>query len=260
MYSSPHDALRALEWSIAVGADEALADDGYDRFAANAARSAASAEIAGAQPGLSAPPTVTLAQQVVEDAKTMAAAANTLDELRAAMESFEGCSLKTTAMRLVFADGAPGAKLMLIGEAPGRDEDMQGRPFVGKSGQLLDRMLAAIGLDRTSVYIANLIPWRPPGNRTPTPQEVQICLPFIQRHIELAQPQMLMFLGAASAQAMTGASEGIMRLRGRWLDYSLNGRTLRALPSLHPAYLLRNPRDKRLSWMDMLAVKQELGL
>lgn len=260
MYIAPDDALRMLEWSIAMGADEAVSEEGFDRFAVPATRGKGNAATApqGEQPA-PAVAHVNLHQQAVSDAKAMAAACRTLEELRATMEQFEGCALKPSAMKLVFADGNPQARLMLVGEAPGRDEDIQGLPFVGKSGQLLDRMLAGIGLDRTSVYIANVVPWRPPGNRTPTPQEVQICLPFIIRHIELVSPQALMFLGAASAQALTGASEGIMRLRGRWLDYNMAGKVIRALPTLHPAYLLRNPLAKRMSWMDLLAVKQELS-
>ncbi len=192
-------------------------------------------------------------------AREAARSAASLDELRAALERFEGCNLRTTAKRLVFADGDPQARVMLVGEAPGRDEDEQGLPFVGRSGRLLDRILAAIGLDRTSVYIANVVPWRPPGNRTPTPQETEICKPFVARQIELVDPDVLVFLGGASAAALAGATEGILRLRGRWLDYDAGTRRIRALATLHPAYLLRQPIQKRLAFRDFLALKRALG-
>jgi len=192
-------------------------------------------------------------------AREAAGRAASLDELRAALERFDGCNLRTTAKRLVFADGNPRARVMLIGEAPGREEDEQGLPFVGRSGRLLDRMLAAIGLDRTSVYIANVVPWRPPGNRTPTPQETEICKPFIARQIQLVDPDVLVFLGGAAAAAIAGTSEGILRLRGRWLDHDGGGRRIRALATLHPAYLLRQPIQKRLAFRDFLALKRALA-
>jgi DNA polymerase len=183
----------------------------------------------------------------------------TLDELRAALDQFEGCALRTTATQLVFADGNPQARLMLVGEAPGKDEDIEGLPFVGRSGQLLNRMLAAIGLDRTGVYIANIIPWRPPGNRTPTPQESQICLPFIRRQIELVDPDVLVCLGGPSATALLGIKEGITKTRGRWFKYDTGRREIRAMPTFHPAFLLRSPLNKRLAWRDFLAVKKALA-
>jgi uracil-DNA glycosylase len=183
----------------------------------------------------------------------------TLDNLRAALNAFDGCALKGTAKQLVFADGNPEARIMLVGEAPGRDEDIEGRPFVGRSGKLLDRMLAAIGLDRTSVYIANIIPWRPPGNRTPTPQESQICLPFIQRQIELADPDILVCLGGPSAQTLLGIKDGITKIRGRWFSYDTGTREIRAMPTFHPAFLLRSPLQKRLAWRDFLAIKKALA-
>ena len=161
----------------------------------------------------------------------------------------------------MFADGTPGSRVMLVGEAPGGDEDRVGRPFVGRAGQLLDRMLRAIGLDRGKVYIANVVPWRPPGNRTPTPQETQACLPFIKRQIELAAPEILVCLGASSAQTLLGVKEGITRARGTWFDYRCDdGRILRSLATFHPAYLLRQPAQKRLAWMDMRALARELGV
>jgi uracil-DNA glycosylase family 4 len=190
-------------------------------------------------------------------AREAASTAATLDDLRAILERFEGCALRTTAKQLVFSDGNPQARVMLVGEAPGRDEDIQGLPFVGRSGKLLDLMLAAIGLDRTSVYIANIVPWRPPGNRTPTPQESQICLPFIRRQIELADPDLLVCLGGPSAQSLLGVKEGIMRTRGRWFPYQ-SGREIRAIATFHPAFLLRSPLQKRIAWRDFLAIKKVL--
>lgn len=188
-------------------------------------------------------------------AQQLAAKADTIAALKDAIASFDGCNLKFTAKNLVFADGNPEAELMLVGEAPGRDEDIQGLPFVGKSGQLLDRMLGAIGRDRNAVYISNILPWRPPGNRTPTTQEVAMCLPFIARHIELVRPKKLVFLGGSSAKALLNVSTGIMRLRGQWHDYILPDQTtIAAMPTLHPAYLLRNPAHKRHIWNDLLHV------
>ena len=192
------------------------------------------------------------------EAREAARGAPTLEALRGILEKFDGCALKATATRLVFADGTPGSRVMLIGEAPGRDEDIQGLPFVGRSGKLLDRMLAAIGLDCSSVYIANVVPWRPPGNRTPTPQETQICLPFIKRQIELANPDILVCLGGPSATTLLGIREGITKSRGRWFKFDTGAREIRALPTFHPAFLLRSPLQKRLAWRDFLAVKKAL--
>ena len=191
-------------------------------------------------------------------AREAARSAATLDELRAILDRFDGCALKATASQLVFADGNPGARLMLVGEAPGRDEDIEGLPFVGRSGKLLDLMLKAIGLDRTQAYIANIVPWRPPGNRTPTPVETQICLPFIQRQIELCDPDVLVTVGQPSTGALLGI-QGIMKNRGRWFTYHTGTRDIRAMPMLHPAYLLRSPIAKRLAWRDMLAIKKALA-
>jgi uracil-DNA glycosylase len=192
-------------------------------------------------------------------AREAARSAASLDELRAMMAGFQGCALRVTATQLVFADGNPQARVMFVGEAPGRDEDLAGLPFVGRSGKLLDRMLTAIGLDRTAAYIANIIPWRPPGNRTPTPQESQICLPFILRQIELADPDVLVCLGGPSSQALLGFKDGIRRTRGRWMSFDTGKREIRAMATFHPAYLLRSPLEKRLAWRDFLAVKQALA-
>ncbi|MEJ1157798.1 uracil-DNA glycosylase [Prosthecomicrobium sp. N25] len=196
--------------------------------------------------------------QAVMAAREAARSARSLDELRDILAGFEGCNLRLTARRLVFADGNPQGRLMFVGEAPGREEDEQGLPFVGRSGQLLDRMLKAIGLDRSGAYIANVVPWRPPGNRTPTPQETEICKPFILRQIELADPDVLVFLGGASASAIVGTTEGILKLRGKWLTHRTGQREIRALATLHPAYLLRQPLQKRLAWRDFLALKEAL--
>jgi DNA polymerase len=192
-------------------------------------------------------------------ARQAAASAASLDVLRAIIERFEGCALRFTAKQLVFADGNPQARVMFVGEAPGRDEDIAGRAFVGRSGQLLDRMMAAIGLDRTAAYIANVVPWRPPGNRTPTPQETQICLPFIKRQIELADPDILVCLGGPSAAALLGMTEGIRRSRGRWRVYHTGRREIRAIATFHPAYLLRTPLEKRFAWRDFQAIRAALA-
>jgi uracil-DNA glycosylase len=192
-------------------------------------------------------------------AREAAKAATSLDELREILLRFEGCALRTTATHLVFADGNPQARVMFVGEAPGRDEDIAGLPFVGRSGKLLDRMMAGIGLDRKSAYIANIVPWRPPGNRTPTPQESAICLPFLLRQIELANPDVLVCLGNPSTQTLLNTKEGITRARGRWFIYHTGTREIRAMPTLHPAYLLRQPLSKRLAWRDFLAIKKALA-
>ena len=246
------DAAEALRWWHESGVDLALDETPHDRFAAPPPRPAAPA---AAAPPLARAPALAAAatapNEAARNAWELAEAAQTLDELRAALDSFAGCGLKATATQLVFADGAAGSKVMLVGEAPGADEDRIGKPFVGKAGQLLDRMLAAIGLDRTGVYIANVVPWRPPGNRTPTLQETTICLPFIRRQIELANPRLLVCMGNSSAQTLLGLKEGITRTRGQVFDYPLSGATIiKAMPMFHPAYLLRQPAQKRLAWRD----------
>jgi DNA polymerase len=191
-------------------------------------------------------------------AREQAESAQSLEELRARLAGFDGCALKNSATQLVFADGAPDARIMIVGEGPGAEEDRIGRPFVGRAGQLLDKMLEAIGLDRAKVYIANVVPWRPPGNRTPTPQELALCLPFIRRQIELVAPDFLVLLGASAAQTLLGEKEGIMRLRGHWRDYPCGDKVIRALPMLHPAYLLRAPMKKAQAWRDLRALKHAL--
>lgn len=271
---SADDARALLDWYAAMGVDVALDETPQDRYAESAARAVSRAAVAQAAPQSApaqfapapatprpAPPASALLASPDESAtaaREAAASAKTLDELRAILESFDGCGLKATASRTVFSDGAPGARLMLVGEAPGREEDLSGLPFVGRSGQLLDRMLAAIGIDRTSAYIANVIPWRPPGNRTPTPQETETCLPFVRRQIELAAPDVLVALGGAAAQSLFRAKDGILKLRGRWLDYEVGGRRIRAMATLHPAYLLRSPAQKALVWRDLKAIREAL--
>lgn len=194
-----------------------------------------------------------------EDARALAASAKTISELRQALEGYNGCNLRHSAKSLVFADGNPEADVMFIGEAPGRDEDLQGLPFVGRAGQLLDRMLAAIGLDRESAYITNMIFWRPPGNRTPAPHEIELCRPFIERHVALAAPKVVVLLGNVAAKSLLGTEKGILSLRGSWMEYTAGGVSIPAMPTLHPAYLLRNPAQKRLAWADLLALRARLN-
>jgi uracil-DNA glycosylase len=217
-------------------------------------QSNAPASLVGAGPAAVVPD-----REIVGAARNLAATAATLEDLRKCLETFDGCNLKLTAKKLVFADGNPSAKLMFIGEAPGRDEDLQGKPFVGRSGQLLDSMLDAIGLDRSSAYITNVVPWRPPGNRTPTPQETEICKPFIQRQIELVDPDILVFLDAASAKTLLGVQDGIRKMRGRWMSFPGKGREISAIATYHPEYLLRSPLEKRLAWRDFLSIKSRLS-
>jgi DNA polymerase len=192
-------------------------------------------------------------------ARAQAKSAATLQDLRAILDRFEGCALRNTATQLVFADGNPQSRVMFVGEAPGRDEDLEGLPFVGRSGKLLDRMMAAIGLDRTTAYIANIVPWRPPGNRTPTPQESAICLPFLLRQIELADPDVLVCLGGPSAQTLLNVKDGITKTRGRWFNFHTGTREIKAMPTFHPAFLLRSPLQKRFAWRDFLAIKKALA-
>ncbi len=273
-YSNPAELLA---WYVELGVDTALEETPMDRLSAPVSpvpdapktaytpgeedeerperRNAPALPRTIIQP---ASQTVATPEELSRAATEAAQAANTLDELRAALESFEGCNLRKTATQLVFSDGTPGARVMLVGEAPGRDEDIQGKPFVGRSGQLLDRMLAAIELDRSSVYIANVVPWRPPGNRTPTPQETAACRPFISRQIELANPDFLICLGAPSAAELLGNKVGILKFRGQWKTYETGQRPIRAMATLHPAYLLRQPLQKRLAWRDLLALRAAL--
>lgn len=192
-------------------------------------------------------------------ARTAAGQVASLSQLEAALRGFDGCGLKATAKSLCLYRGAERARVMLIGEAPGRDEDLAGKPFVGPAGQLLDRMLASIGLGEASVHITNVVYWRPPGNRTPTPQETTVCRPFLDRQIGLVEPDFIVPLGGAAAKALLDVAEGIMRVRGRWHSLQLGGRDVRVLATLHPAYLLRTPAAKRLAWRDLLTLKAALA-
>lgn len=256
------DSIAALlEWYVANGVDTALEEEPVDRLAPPrmpAAPEAIRPVAAAVAAAVAVPSGQTSDDSGSLAARSLARGATTLEALRAALESFEGCALRQTAKSLVFADGNPAGRVMLVGEAPGREEDLQGLPFVGRSGQLLDRMLAAIGLTRDDVYIANVVPWRPPGNRTPTPEETALCRPFIERQIELADPDVLVCLGGAAAKELLATTEGILRLRGQWRTYDTGRRTIRAMATLHPAYLLRQPLQKRLVWRDLLALRAVL--
>lgn len=257
-----------LAFYLEAGVDCALAEEPVNRLAepdappAAVIRESAPARVVreapAAVPAVPRSETAPAPEAAIASAREAARTAPTLEALRALLENFEGCALKNTATRLVFADGNPEARIMFVGEAPGRDEDIEGLPFVGRSGKLLDRMIAAIGLDRSKAYIANVIPWRPPGNRTPTPQETQICLPFIQRQIELVNPDVLVTLGNPSTQTLLSTRDGIMKTRGKWFDYDTGTRSIRAMATFHPAYLLRSPSYKRMSWQDLRAIAKAL--
>ena len=259
MPAADEKAARALlDWYRAMGVDEAIGEEPVDCFAAAVGLKPAprpAPEPRRATP----PPRVAPRAASASSVRGIGAEVSTLGELQELVARFDGCSLKRTAKSLCFARGSEQARIMMIGEAPGRDEDLQGKPFVGRAGQLLDRMLAAIGLTEEHVYITNTVYWRPPGNRTPTPEEIEACAPFLARQIELLSPSVLVLLGGAAAKTILGTSEGIMRLRGKWLSYSCAGRDLPALATLHPAYLLRNPEQKRLAWRDLLSLRAALA-
>jgi uracil-DNA glycosylase family 4 len=238
-----------LAWYEAMGVDAAVADEPFDAFAAALPPGRRTEAGAGSR---------SMATPSPLSRRRLGAEAATLAELEALVAAFDGCALKRTAKSLCFKRGSDTARIMLIGEAPGRDEDLQGKPFVGRAGQLLDRMLAAIGLGEADVYITNTVYWRPPGNRTPSPEEIQACAPFLARQIELVSPRMLVLLGGAAAKTLLGASEGIMRLRGKWLTYSCAVGDVPALATLHPAFLLRQPEQKRLAWRDLMLLKAAL--
>jgi uracil-DNA glycosylase family 4 len=274
--------IAALAWQVEAGADEAIGEvagvryrDARDAVEVQAPAQTAPAPRVSAAASPAAParaaairppepaargPRLEPATETTRAARELAAAARTVEELEDALKAFDGCPLKDTATNLVFGDGNPHAEVMLIGEAPGADEDRQGKPFVGVSGQLLDRMMAWIGLDRQRFYITNILYWRPPGNRQPTASEIAACLPFVERHIEIVDPEILVFVGGSSAKTLLGRSEGIMRLRGQWFQYQ-SARMARPVPATaiyHPAYLLRAPAQKREAWRDLLALKQRL--
>ena len=277
------DLIAYLDFHVEAGADAVLDERPHDRFSEadapaptlRAPRRAAAPRTAdqppgapgnslvpppGAPPPAAAPRTFGRAasaqpDEAASDARTRARQAKTLDELETILGDFDACPLRFTAKNLVFGDGNPEARVMFLGEAPGADEDRIGKPFMGRSGQLLDKMMAAIGLDRTSAYIGNIVPWRPPGNRNPTPQEVAVCRPFVERQIELVDPDILVCLGAPATQTLTGTKDGILRTRGRLFPYTLPNREVKLLATLHPAFLLRQPVQKRLAWRDFRALR-----
>jgi DNA polymerase len=256
---SPAEVLR---WYVDAGVDEAIGDVPVDRFVAPATPmpviASAPAAVAAPRPTFTPSAPARPAPPAVAGATSahLAAGAGSVEELRAAVEAYDGCGLKQFASRTVFSDGNPNSRLMVIGEAPGGDEDRQGKP----SGQMLDKMLAGIGYTRDNAYITNVVFWRPPGNRKPTAEEVALCLPFVERHIALVSPEVLLFVGGLAASTLLANPQGITRLRGRWHDFSTPGlsRPVPAMPTFHPAYLLRTPQQKRLVWRDLLTVKHKL--
>jgi len=266
------DLEALLRWYVDQGIDEAIGEDAIDRFAAPAPqptplpvqqRAPAAPTPIRPAPAAAAPPRGPVpieSPQLVEDARALAQRCNSVEELEAAVRAFEGCALKRTAKNTVFADGVAGSPVMVVGEAPGADEDRLGRPFVGVSGQLMDRMFDAIGMSRErDLYITNILFWRPPGNRTPTLAEQAICMAFTRRHIELARPKVLVLAGGTAAKSVLDTTEGIMRLRGKWTNLSLDdGSAVPTLPTFHPAYLLRTPASKRQSWSDLLSLDKKL--
>ena len=265
--SKGETALALLRWYVEMGADEAIGAKPVDRFTPLQVSEAPPAIVPAARPptpravATSPPSALTEALgEAAQSARRLAASANSVDALAAVIAGFDGCALKCTATNTVFADGNPTGPVMIIGEGPGADEDRIGRPFVGRAGQLLDRMLAAIGLDRSSVLITNVVYWRPPGNRTPTAAEIASCLPFVLRHIALVQPKVLVLAGGTAAGALLPQGQGITRLRGRWFDLAVPGldRPMPTLPMFHPSFLLRTPERKREAWRDLLSLRARL--
>lgn len=282
------DPLDDLAWLVDAGADEAIGNEPVNRLAGkpqtapsplvgegNLKSRAATSNWEGGTSRTSPPPsrvaarplphgegekkTDVAASDSIGTAIELAASCNSLEELKAALESFDGCPLKKGATNTVFADGTPRNRIMFIGEAPGRDEDRIGKPFVGRAGQLLDKMLASIGLSRMSnAYITNVLNWRPPDNRDPSPEEAAMCLPFLRRHIELVAPEIIVLLGAVAARHVLGKTDGIMRLRGKWLEYHAAGKMVPVMPTLHPAYLLRQPAHKKFAWRDLQMINDKV--
>ncbi|MDP2205952.1 MAG: uracil-DNA glycosylase [Alphaproteobacteria bacterium] len=263
--------FQLLQFYVDCGVDEVMGDETLDRtlipekilpMVAPSASTPSAAPLSGTVAAASAPADgVAGAIESMEEARTLAAAAQTLDELRAAIDSFKGLGIKRTATQMVFADGNPQARVMFVGEAPGADEDRIGRPFVGVSGQLLDKMLGSIGLSREeNAYISNVINWRPPGNRAPDDAEIALSLPFIRRHIELVNPAAVVFVGGVAAKALLETTQGITRLRGKWTDFEAPAlvQPIPAICMFHPAYLLRSPQQKSLAWADLLSLKNKL--
>lgn len=282
----PAEAAALLRFFVESGVTDGLGDEPVNRYelaasvpaksaaeSVSAGRPALSRRVPEGRPGFAGPagsspaaspaaiPLNAVPQDAVaqaENARAIAKSCETLEDLKNALARFDSCALKSTAKNLVFADGNPDAQIMLVGEAPGRDEDIEGKPFVGEAGHLLDRMLASINLDRSNTYITNMLPWRPPGNRPPTPAELAMCAPFVERHIELIAPKILLLVGAVSAKHLLGSANGIMQLRGNWSTVKLGRLEIPALPLFHPGYLLRQPAQKRLAWRDLLAFQAKL--
>jgi len=262
--------LELLHWYKHAGVDIALDDQPVDQFAAfkqqaekrrekpdpikTPLKSAALSKTPNQMSDAAIPD-----ENVIARARELATSASSLEELRNILTGFKGCNLRLSAKNMVFGEGNPTADIMLVGGAPDRDEDIQGLPFVGSPGQLLDKMLEAINLNREMAYIANVIPWRPPGNRTPTPAEIEICRPFIERQIELVAPKILILMGSTSAKMLLNTNEGILKLRGQWKKVPLQEGEIDTMPTLHPAYLLRQPVQKRLAWHDLLKVQEKMG-
>ena len=270
---APQDAAALLRWYVDHGIDETIGEEAIDRFALPPPTAVAAAPVAAPStpaaptpirapiaPPVARAPVPLESPQLAEDAREVSRRATTIAELEEAVRAFEGCALKRTAKNTVFADGVAGAPVMIVGEAPGADEDRLGKPFVGVSGQLMDRMFAAIGMSRErDLYITNILFWRPPGNRTPTLSEQAICLAFTRRHIELARPKVVVLAGGTAVKAVLNTTEGITRLRGKWTTLTLDdGSEVPVLPTFHPAYLLRTPASKRQSWADLLSLDKRL--
>ncbi len=283
---SDGEAAALLAWYVDAGVDEVIDETAADRMTVMKPSTAAASPALRSPPAdpsqISAPPAQTGVSQAprapspslegssaITAARDLAAAAESLEALEAAIAGFDGCPLKKTATNLVFGAGATDAAVMVVGEAPGADEDREGLPFVGVSGRLLDRMLASIGYDRTTIRITNILPWRPPGNRTPTPAEIALCLPFVERHVALVEPKVLIFVGGTAAKTMLRRSEGITRLRGRWFSYvpgvgsgptdDESGSAISARATFHPAFLLRSPQQKSRAWQDLLEIKSHMA-
>lgn len=286
--SSSYSPRELLLWYKDAGIDLALGDEPVDQFALskelaltrkkqtpkntvleNVSRPNELGTQSIGHRGTSVPQSVILAtgqassaampdENAVNEARQSAKTASSISDLRETMAGFKGCNLHLNAKNMVFADGNPAADIMLIGEAPGRDEDIQGLPFVGRSGRLLDSMLAAIKLERENIYLTNIIPWRPPGNRTPTVQEIEICRPFIERHIDLVSPKLIIILGGAAAKILLNSTQGIVKLRGRWKTYEMADRKIDAMTMFHPANLIDHPAQKKMAWQDLLKIKQKL--
>ncbi len=251
--------IKLLEYYLAIGVDMAVGEEPINRFAQNADGKREKQNKIIIRKGNGGAQHIKEQNDFIKEAEEIANSAKSLEELKELLNNFDGCDLKKRATQLVFADGSFDADLMIIGEAPGRDEDILGKPFVGRSGQLLNKMLKAINIEREQTYITNIVAWRPPGNRNPTKGEIATCLPFLYRQIELVKPKIILTLGAPAAHSLFKCDIPILKLRGKWRQFEHNNMSIKSLPSLHPAYLLRQPAQKRLAWFDMLLIKQALG-